>query len=53
VERDVTKALDVDNDGKFTTNDVKVIVKRFLDILTNRLPSSTGFAVSFYYGFKK
>ena len=52
VEEDLTKKLDVDGDGKFTTNDVSRIIKKYLAILTTQLPSSGGFALGFYYGVK-
>ena len=48
----MTKKLDVDNDGKFTIKDVKIIAKRFLQILAYKLPSSAGFCAAFYFGFK-
>ena len=53
IQRDLEKKLDLNEDGRFDLEDVRVLFKRFMRILTNQLPSSAGFAAAFLLGFRK
>ncbi|KAJ3415049.1 hypothetical protein HDV05_005575 [Chytridiales sp. JEL 0842] len=52
IEELVVGKLDVDKDGKFTQNDLKVAGLRLVHNLSSDLPSSTGFAAAFVLGFR-
>ena len=48
VLHDIESVLDQDGDGKFTFQDVRMLLKKFMKVLTTGLPSSAGFATGFY-----
>lgn len=52
VEKDVVEKLDMDNDGKITTNDFKVMWEKYSKIIMNKMPSTAIFAAAFLYGFR-
>jgi uncharacterized membrane protein (Fun14 family) len=46
------KVLDVNGDGKFDADDVKVYLKRLLSFLQKGVPDSVGFTAGFYAGIQ-
>mmetsp|Transcript_18155 Transcript_18155/g.25844 ORF Transcript_18155/g.25844 Transcript_18155/m.25844 type:complete len:161 (+) Transcript_18155:173-655(+) len=50
VQNDAIKAIDTTGDGKVTTDDVKVYWKKLKALLTNGIPSASGFTMGFLYG---
>ncbi len=52
VEKDVVEKLDMDEDGKITTNDFKIMWTKYCGIIMSKMPSTAMFAAAFLYGFK-
>ncbi|KAI8847881.1 FUN14 family-domain-containing protein [Chytridium lagenaria] len=52
IEKLVVGEVDLDKDGKFTHNDVKIGAMRLIHNLTMDLPSAGGFAAAFLVGFR-
>ncbi|KAJ3104603.1 hypothetical protein HDU96_008867 [Phlyctochytrium bullatum] len=52
IEKLVVGEVDLDKDGKFTQNDVKIAGMRLIHNLTQDLPSAGGFAAAFVLGFR-
>ena len=52
VEKDITKAVDQDGDGKLTAADAKRLVNRFLGVMKTGLPNAAGFGTGFYFAVK-
>ena len=50
IEGDLKNAGDLDGDGKLTTNDVKVGLKKFLAIIGDKIPNAAGFAAAYFLG---
>ena len=52
VEGDAVKAVDQDGDGKLTTADAGVLVKRFVGFMKTGVPNAALFSTGFYLGIK-
>ncbi|KAJ3202317.1 hypothetical protein HDU67_000644 [Dinochytrium kinnereticum] len=52
IEKMVIGEVDLDKDGKFTHNDIKIGAMRLMHNLTQDLPSAGGFAAAFIVGFR-
>jgi uncharacterized membrane protein (Fun14 family) len=52
ISNDVQSAVDQDGDGKITATDLKILLDRFLNLMTNGLPNAAGFTTGFYVGVK-
>eukprot|EP00051_Salpingoeca_urceolata_P015133 m.194689 g.194689 ORF g.194689 m.194689 type:complete len:172 (+) comp18300_c0_seq5:199-714(+) len=50
---DIRGALDHDGDGKVGREDVKVMARKGLGVLTHRVPDAAGFGMGFVYGFSQ
>lgn len=50
IEEDIKNAADLDGDGKLTTNDLKIALKRFLAIIGDKVPNAAGFAAAYLLG---
>ncbi len=48
----MVKILDQDGDGKLTYNDFLIIENKYLNLLSRRIPSSTGFGTAFWFGYR-
>mmetsp|Transcript_11595 Transcript_11595/g.25060 ORF Transcript_11595/g.25060 Transcript_11595/m.25060 type:complete len:124 (+) Transcript_11595:337-708(+) len=54
VQRDLTRLVDVNKDGKIDKDDAGYALKKTGDILSSNMPAgTTGFAAGFALGFKK
>jgi len=52
VEKSVVEAVDTDNDGKITENDIRIYWKKVEKILTNNIPDASGFGLGFMFGLR-
>jgi hypothetical protein len=52
IENSMVKILDQDGDGKLTYNDFLIIENKYLNLLSRRIPSSTGFGTAFWFGYR-
>ncbi|CUF84679.1 transmembrane protein, putative [Bodo saltans] len=52
VEKDIIKAVDQNNDGKFDKDDAVILSKKALEILKKGLPNAAGFTTGFAVGVK-
>lgn len=52
LERDFTKAVDLNNDGKIDAEDGKILMDKLLHVLQFNLPSGGGFVAGFYGGLR-
>ena len=50
IQKDITKATDIDGDGKITSRDLIYVWKEFRKVVTKNLPSSGGFSLGFLFG---
>ncbi|KAL4470887.1 hypothetical protein ABPG72_005921 [Tetrahymena utriculariae] len=50
IEQDLKNAADLDGDGKITTNDAKVGLKKLLSIIGDKVPNATGFVAAYLLG---
>ena len=50
--QDAFKVIDTDGDGKFTSEDIKAYWRGLKKLLTQGLPSSSGFVTGFVVGVK-
>jgi FUN14 domain-containing protein 2 len=52
VEKDLTRAIDQNNDGKLDKDDLKIIAKKFFAVMKQGLPNAAGFTAGFALGIK-
>jgi FUN14 domain-containing protein 2 len=52
VEKDIIKAVDQNNDGKFDKEDAVILSKKVLEVLKKGLPNAAGFTTGFVIGVK-
>jgi uncharacterized membrane protein (Fun14 family) len=52
IEKKAISLVDTTGDGKITSADLKHYWLRLVRVLTHQLPSSTGFTLGMYIGFK-
>lgn len=52
VEKDITKAIDQNGDGKLDKEDITVLAKKFMDVMKRGLPNAAGFTAGFALGVK-
>lgn len=52
IESDIKDAVDLDGDGKLTTNDIKVGLKKFLSIVGDKVPNAAGFIAAYFVGLR-
>ena len=52
LKAEAEKRLDVDGDGKFDSNDVIILWKKWKNILTNNIPNASGFSAGFLLGLR-
>ena len=50
IESDLKNAGDLDGDGKLTTNDAKIGLKKFLAIIGDKVPNAAGFVTAYFLG---
>mmetsp|Transcript_17067 Transcript_17067/g.21267 ORF Transcript_17067/g.21267 Transcript_17067/m.21267 type:complete len:154 (+) Transcript_17067:96-557(+) len=50
VKEDVIEEIDTDGDGEITTSDFLTYWRKLKKILTNKVPSASGFSLGFLYG---
>merc|ERR1712228_336328 len=53
IKADTIDKMDKDGDGKLTISDAQVYWKKLKAMLTDQLPSASGFSVGFLYGFTR
>lgn len=52
LKAEAEKRLDIDGDGKFNSNDVIILWRKWKNILTNNIPDATGFSAGFLLGLR-
>eukprot|EP00588_Corethron_pennatum_P008510 CAMPEP_0194266100 /NCGR_PEP_ID=MMETSP0169-20130528/1123_1 /TAXON_ID=218684 /ORGANISM="Corethron pennatum, Strain L29A3" /LENGTH=130 /DNA_ID=CAMNT_0039006711 /DNA_START=106 /DNA_END=501 /DNA_ORIENTATION=+ len=50
IQKDIKTQIDLDNDGKITTKDLKLYWLKIKSLLTHKIPSAGGFSAGFLYG---
>lgn len=52
VEKDIAKAVDQNGDGQLDREDLKILLKKFLNVMKTGLPNAAGFTAGFALGVK-